>query len=134
MLRKSEVGAAAIVCVTALLVAPMEAETSLVPAGVLAGLAGIRAPTTADAVIRGSKAGALGGVAFVAATGAGIALRMAPVAGAFAIDYVLFTSFAFAVMLIPWYGIEGMVAGPLVRWATEKAVALEVASAEDSRQ
>lgn len=134
MFRKSEVGAAALVCVTALLVAPMEAETALAPAGVLAGLAGFRAPTAADAIVRGSKAGALGGVAFVAATGIGIALQLVPIVGAFAVDYVLFTGFAMAIMLVPLYGIEGMVAGPLVRWATEKAERFEILPVDDARQ
>lgn len=134
MFRKSELLGAAVVCVAALLVSPMEADTSLVPVGLLAGLAGIRAPTPAEGLIRGSKAGALGGVAFITATGLGIALRMVPVVGAFAVDYVLFTGFAMAVMLIPWYGIAGMVAGPVVQWTTEKAAALDVEAAGDARQ
>ncbi|PSP76096.1 hypothetical protein BRC81_13950 [Halobacteriales archaeon QS_1_68_20] len=122
MFDRSELAAAALVCVGAALAGLHPAQTALVPAGFLAGLAAVGSPSYADAVVRGGKAGALGGVLFVTLTGLGVAARMASFLGPlFAVDVFLFTSFAMAVMLVPLYGIEGLVVGPLVQWLGGKA-------------
>ncbi len=122
MFARSELAGAALVCAGAGLAGLHPAQTSLIPVGFLAGLAAVGSPSYADAVVRGGKAGALGGLLFVSLTGLVAAARMTSVLGPlFAVDVFLFTSFAMAVMLLPLYGIEGLVVGPLVRWLGGKA-------------
>lgn len=129
MFTRSELAAAVLVCAGAAVAAPVGDRTSIVPVGLLAGLAAVGTPTYADAVVRGAKAGALGGLLFVSLTGLAVAGRLAPVIGPlFAVDVFLFTSFAMMVMLLPLYGIEGLVAGPLVRWLGAKAGGVGVGS------
>lgn len=117
MFSRSELVTAVIVCVVAVLVTPMEANTSIIPVGFLAGLAAIGSPTYSDAVIRGSRAGALGGILYITVMGLIVAGRLASVIGyLFAIDVFLFTSFTMMIMIVPLYGIQGLLVGPLVHW------------------
>lgn len=122
MLSRSELASAVLVCAVAVVVAPMGGNTSIVPVGFLAGLAAVGSPTYEDAVIRSSRAGAIGGVLFVTLMGLIVAGRVASVIGYFfAVDVFLFTGFAMVVMVVPLYGIEGLVVAPLVHWIGEKA-------------
>jgi len=117
MFRRSELAAAVLVAGVALALAPMEARTSLVPAGLVAGLAGLRTHGPAVAIVRGSKAGALGGMLFVLVVSLGRAVQISNLVSAwYAPDVLFFTGFTMLVMLVPLYGIEGMLAAPIVRW------------------
>lgn len=132
MFRRSELAAGVVVAVTALVLGRSGMGMQLVPVGLVAGLAAVRAPTPMDGLMWGAKAGAFGGTLFVVGTAVGGGLRMAPIVGAHAVDYVLFETFALAWMLVPWYSMTGMAAGPVVQWATEKAVAFERRRADDA--
>lgn len=122
MFSRSELASAVLVCVVAVFVTPMWGDTSIIPVGFLAGLAAVGSPNYSDAIIRGSRAGALGGVLYISMMGLLVAGRAASVIGyLFAVDVFLFTSFAMMMMVVPMYGIEGLVIAPLVHWIGEKA-------------
>lgn len=122
MFSRSELASAVLVCVVAVVVTPMGGNTSIIPVGFLAGLAALGSPTYEDAVVRGGRAGALGGLLYITLMGLIVAGRVASVIGyLFAVDVFLFTSFAMVVMVVPMYGIEGLVIAPLVRWVEERA-------------
>lgn len=122
MLSRSELASAVLVCAVAVVVTPMGGNTSIIPVGFLAGLAAVASPTYEDAVIRGSRAGALGGLLYISTMGLIVAGRLVSLIGLpFAVDVFLFTSFAMMMMVVPMYGIEGLVVGPLVHWFGEKA-------------
>lgn len=131
MFRRSEAATGVLVAAVALVLARPGMGMQLVPVGLAAGLAAVGAPTAADGLIRGGKAGTLGGTLFVGGVAVGAGLRTLPFAGAFAVDYVLFTGFALAWWVVPWYGMAGMAAGPAVRWATGKATTFERRRAGD---
>lgn len=134
MFAKRELGAAGLVCVAAVLLSPVGTQTSIVPAGLLAGFAGVGSASYPDAVVRGGRAGALGGLGYVGVVALLAAGRMGSMVGAaFAVDMFLFTSFAMLIMLVPLYGIEGLAVGPLGHWVGRKASRTRESSASTLR-
>lgn len=122
MFSRSELASAVLVCAVAVVVTPVGNKTSIIPVGFLAGLAAVRSPTYSEAILRSARAGALGGLLFITAMGLIVAGRVASVIGPlYAVDKFLFTSFAMFAMVVPMYGIEGVVVGPAVHWIEEKA-------------
>jgi len=114
MIRRRELYGALLTAALALVAIRFSTRTALVPCGfAAAALVGLDPGLRADgqAVLYGARAGALGAVAFVLATGVVGFARLAPIVGpAFAVDWSLITGFAMAPLLLPLYAVEGATA------------------------
>lgn len=117
-----ELAGGALVAAVALLSLHLTGRSGLLLPGLLAGLvAGVREEPW-EAAIRGAAAGAVGATAFVAVAAGLVFVRLEPVLGpAFALDPTLFTAFAMLPLLLPFYVVEGSIAGPVVAWASRRA-------------
>lgn len=121
MLAKEELATAVLVGLVGFAIAPRVGGTAIVYVGLLGGLAAVGSPTYATAVIRGGRAGTLGGLLVVCLAGLMAAFRIVPLLGVpFAVDAFLFTGFSMMLLIVPMYGIEGLVVAPLVQWIGEK--------------
>lgn len=117
-----ELAGAALVTALALLAVRYAGRSGLLLCGFVAGLAAGLGERPSDAAVRGAASGALGATLFVAVAAGLVFARLEPVLGpAFALDPTLFTAFSMLPLLLPLYLVEGVLAGPLVAWASDRA-------------